>query len=173
MILIRRIVLLLPTLMLSACAVTPAAALETGQQFGQWSVQCTSPDDDGRKACHLFQNLVRGDGEESQRILYVAVGYQSKDEHPIAVLRMPLGIWLPEGVVLRVDRGETRQVPVQTCDKSGCRTVVALKPELLDEMKAGDELEIVLHNSKGEPVSIPISLSGFKRGVETLSAARG
>jgi len=173
MTLIRRTLLLLPSLLLSACAVNPAAALETGQQFGQWSVQCTEKDKEARKACHLFQNLVRGEGEQAERILYLAVGYQSGEAHPIAVLRMPLGIWLPEGVVLRIDRGETRQVPVQTCYESGCRTVVALESELLSEMKSGERLEIVLHNDKGEPVSIPVSLSGFKRGVETLSATRG
>ncbi len=162
-----------------------------GEKFNDWTVQCEKiPVPDGKLAvkvegsektdeapaeatppkeqnlCQIVQTLTEQASE--QPVLQMAVGYLPGVETPVGALLLPLGIWLPPGVELRVDEGKTGRIPVDTCDPAGCRAGVELDNEFLASMKKGKELNITFGGRNRQGITVPISLDGFTAGLASL-----
>lgn len=176
-----------------ALSVSVQAEPTPGQKFKDWTVQCEKiPVPDGKLAvkvegsedsgeapaeaeasapkeqdlCQIVQTLTEKASE--QPVLQMAVGYLPGVETPVGALLLPLGIWLPPGVELRVDEGKTGRIPVDTCDPSGCRAGVELDDEFLNSMKKGNELNITFGGRNRQGITVPISLDGFTAGLASL-----
>lgn len=176
-----------------ALSTTVQAAPKEGEKFKDWTVQCEKiPVPDGKLAvkvegsedadkeateeapapvkeqelCQIVQTLTEQSSE--QPVLQMAVGYLPGVETPVGAFLLPLGIWLPPGVELRVDEGKTGRIPVDTCDPAGCRAGVELDNEFLDSMKKGKELNVTFGGRNRQGITVPISLEGFTAALDSL-----
>lgn len=159
--------LFLPLLLSAVLLATagPAGAAESGKKFQDWGVQCETPEGADKETCFIFQNLVMKDS--GQRVLQVMVGHLQNDK-PAAVLTLPLGISLVQGVSVQVDDGDKKRIPVQRCQKNGCIAGLLLDDDLLAAFKGGKKAQVTFYDGRQRPVSVPVSLSGFTAGYQSL-----
>lgn len=152
-------------------AAAPAAALETGDVFGQWAVKCGDQQDEGaaraHTRCHIYQNLVQKD--ERRRVLRVSVGYARETGKPVMIFALPLGVWLPPGVAVQVDGGETLQIPIQICLPGGCGATHNIGAELRSQLQTAAKMQVTVYSADQQPVTLPVSLDGYAAAFEALS----
>ena len=117
------------------------AASAREETFGDWSVRCEKRSEEQAERCYMFQFVFVGkrDGEQrKQRVLDAKIAYTDKDQPPVLALKVPLGVYLPSGILFRIDDGETLRLQLEWCVRDGCLTIAELARmtrERLDLMK--------------------------------------
>ena len=103
----------------------------------------------------------------------VAVGYVPDKDQPVAVITLPLGIFLPTGIELQIDgKGKVGRLPINTCTPTGCQAGVQLDEDFVTRMKKGDQMTVTFGNPQGQGIAAPVSLSGFTAGLESLESEK-
>ena len=142
------------------------AAPKDGQAFQDWMVKCEASDGKAER-CFAFQNIIIT--ESGQRLLTLAAGYLGPKGEPWILLTLPLGIFLPSGVVLKVDKGQRIDAPVKICTAKGCETGIPLDDVLLRTMKWGLVARIAfLDGITRRQITVPVSLMGFNAAFRSL-----
>jgi len=139
------------------------------RQFQDWAVRC------GRQgsgqACEMVQQRL---DEQGQTVLAIAVGKVPNTDSPGMLIILPLGIWLPPGVVLKVDNGEEVPARVERCERRGCQVELLLEPDVLTMLKSGREANVLfqIYDENGQPkvVGVPFSLLGFTAALNEVMA---
>ena len=145
------------------------AKAETERSFGFWQIKCEKPPGARTKRCALLQHVI--DEERSNVGLRVLFWLTSKGERVLFVVT-PLGVLLPFGLGLRIDKeviGD-KPLPFIRCRQTGCISEIIVKDALLDKLKTGTEALFIIAVTKEEGRAIPISLKGFAKGFEHLTA---
>jgi invasion protein IalB len=152
----------------------PPPASEPGlevRQFQDWAVRCGRVAEGAAEACEMVQQRL---DEQGQTVLAVAVGKVPNSENPGMLIILPLGIWLPPGVVLRVDGGEEISARVERCERRGCQVELLLEPNALAVLKSGREANVLfqIYDENGQPkvVGVPFSLLGFTAALNEVMA---
>ena len=86
---------------------------------------------------------------------------------PKKILRvtLPLGMQLVHGTRIIVDNNPPMQSPYVICfQTAACRTT-SVTPELLANMKKGQNLVVQAINSNGAPLTLPLPLARFRQGL--------
>ncbi len=151
-----------------SCLAQNTAEANPGESrvFRDWQLECEQPQADGPRVCQISQRFVNQD--DNRTLLHIAVGYSVREDRPAAIFTLPLGISLPPGLLVRVDQGESRRLPIEHCLPTGCRAYLALEESLLAEFKAGLAAQVTVHDLNRKPVPIPVSLNGFTAGFNAL-----
>ncbi|WP_340118651.1 invasion associated locus B family protein [Pelagibius sp. 7325] len=144
------------------------------QQFGDWMRRCTpnpppqaSPPPAGKQeVCFLIQQV--SDRNTQNPILKITIGFFGPQRQAGAVIAMPLGVPLTQGLQLSVDGAEIRQVPFQVCRRDGCTAFVPLNEPAVSAFKAGAQAVARVDNGQGEGLNLPISLAGFTAGYGSI-----
>lgn len=169
----RKLSLMVGVLAASVCfmsaASSQAAGVKSGQQFGDWTVNC-----EGKGAgeiCHIDQKIVSKD-EKKHGLLEIGVGMMpmpNGTKSPKLIVLAPLGILLPKGLTLQIDDTPAAQLPFVQCFPVGCRTVINLESDGLQKFKNGNTAKFTYYLPNGKPASIPVSLKGFTAGFDAVS----
>ena len=152
----------LPRLAVGLLALLAVAFAAQAQQrsFGDWRYDCPQG-----QSCRIYQSLA----EQAEDRAFLTMEVVRRDQGgAFASITLPLGIYLPPGVGLRVDQGLTRELPVTVCLPGGCRVVFALDDELLAAMKRGNRLRLRFYQGSDDPMEVALSLRGFTAGHEAL-----
>jgi invasion protein IalB len=137
----------------------------TQQDYKDWTVRCQEPDKGGR--CVMSQLLKNRDNDEP--LMLVEIGYLKDGPEPMAQFVVPLGVFLPAGMLLRVDDAEqTGRLPYTVCDKVGCKAIAKLDDKVLGAMKKGKEMFTTLTSPTGDTATMSISLAGFTAALDAL-----
>jgi invasion protein IalB len=139
------------------------------RQFQDWAVRCGQPAEGAPEACEMMQQ--RQD-EQGQTVLAIAVGDVPNNDNPGMLIILPLGIWLPPGVVLRVDGGKEVPARIERCERRGCQVELLLEPDVLTILKSGREANVLfqIYDQSGQPklVGVPFSLLGFTAALDEI-----
>lgn len=153
--------------LLLACATGSSLAADENA-YGSWTVRCEEVIDDDDQECIMYQNLVLRTG--GQPVLQLSVGLAPPDDLPTAVLNLPLGIYLPPGIGIRIDSAAQARFPVERCDPDGCQAVMKLRDTTVADLRRGSKLEIEFHDGERQPLHMPLSLDGFGAAFDAISA---
>ncbi len=160
------------SVLLSFAVVTLAATLPVwaadGDTFTDWTMRCEKPEDSLEERCHIFQNAK--DEANGQDIAHMAVGYMPQIEEPLMIIMLPLGVFLPSGIELRIDNQEPIRLPFEVCFPVGCRAGAPMKEPLMGAFKNGLALTLKVQDVEGRAAEIPLSLKGFTAGLNALPA---
>jgi invasion protein IalB len=138
------------------------------QRFQDWAVRCGRPEGQTQEVCEMLQE--RSD-KGGRPMMGVAVAQVANSPNPGMLIVLPLGIALPEGVALQIDGGEELPVPVQRCQRRGCEVEVLLEPDLLAQLKTGQQATVLFHVEQPRGVqrlAVPISLLGFTAALDEV-----
>lgn len=174
---------LFPGLLAVLLALPAQAAEPRTEEFGDWGFVCTTAESESgeaRESCNLFQtallNATQGEGAEaaggSQRVLLTRVGYLEGNENPVLLITAPLGILLPMGITVEVEGHDAMRVPVQRCDAGGCLAYVVMEQPLVDAFRKADQAKVTFYDAQRRGATIPLSLSGFTKGMKELQDSR-
>ena len=155
----------LPLLLALALYLPGAPAQEPEHKFKDWASRCEKTKDRG-SLCYIFQNLLLKTSK--QRLLYVAIGYFGRKQAPMAVFTLPLGVSLPGGVSLKIDKRKKIRIRYERCDKSGCLAPLVLNDQHLKALQSGLKARVGFFDSSGREIAIPVSLLGFTAGFKSL-----
>lgn len=153
----------------------PAASSSTnplhGQVFQDWTVRCEAvPASDGQtyEQCHMYQDWQEEDRQ--LRILHIAVAYpRQQPDQAVAVMTLPLGVYLPPGVTVQIDQGTPIKVAIERCEAVGCKAGFALEEQVLAAMRRGVKANVTFSDLRRQPLTIPVSLRGFTAGLRALA----
>lgn len=170
---LSRVRLSLTRLALAACLLVPlsgAAAPKDGEKFKDWTVRCEQFKDQKQKSftqCHIFQDLKHR--TRGIRLLHMAVAYPpQRSQQAVGILTMPLGVYLPAGVKLQIDKRAPVAVVFERCEPVGCKAGFPLEERMLRALKKGAKANITFHDMRRKPVTIPVSLRGFTAALRSL-----
>jgi invasion protein IalB len=87
---------------------------------------------------------------------------------PKKILRvtLPLGMQLVHGTRVIVDANPPAQSPYVICFANGCMSDYEVTPELLANMKKGQNLVVQAINSNGAPLTLPLPLAEFAKAYD-------
>jgi invasion protein IalB len=141
------------------------------RQFQDWVVRCGQPAGGAAQACEMVQQRL---DEQGQTVLAIAVGKVPNTDDPGMLIILPLGIWLPPGVVLQVDGGEEVPARIERCERRGCQVELLLEPNVLTLLRSGREANVLfqIYDETGQPkvVGVPFSLLGFTAALNEIMA---
>ena len=79
---------------------------------------------------------------------------------------LPLGMQLVHGTRVIVDNNPPMQSPYVICFANGCMSDYDVTPELLANMKKGQNLVVQAINSNGAPLTLPLPLAEFAKAYD-------
>jgi len=169
-----------------ACAETASGGRSDAasvKQFGEWFYRCETGGGKvlpgkGAKRCEIFQReRVRRNGE-AVTVLSVAVSPDNADKKGgrqsfILTGIAPLNIYLPFGLVWKIDGQITIKMPYRSCGRDGCRARQNLDAKALAAFRNGREGAAQFRLSDGRDVHIVFSLRGFSDALDALQSGGG
>ena len=98
---------------------------------------------------------------ESGQPVIAAVIIEPEGE-PKKILRvtLPLGMQLVHGTRVIVDNNPPQQSPYVICFQNGCMSDYEATPEMIANLKKGQNLVVQAINSNGAPLTLPLPLAG-------------
>ncbi len=159
----------LASILTLATIIPNAYAIQDGQSFKAWKGKCASNGD--KKFCSINQTVL---DEKKNPVVDIFIRKtDGKKGHPpyVARIKVPLGVYLPAGMGLAIDKKGIATLPYTDCDPAGCNTTVVLSKELVAKLKKGKALQIGMMlpvgNAPKEAV-FSASLSGVTKALDAL-----
>lgn len=142
----------------------------TRTPIGDWTKVCPEGG-----TCFIEQVARSGDGKDL--LLFQIQKLPTPQEvkggkvEAMANILVPLGVFLPGGLRLKIDQGEQTTAPYAVCQPGACVVQSAVDTGLLDRFRKGAKAQlvyVVLENGKPRDVVADVSLSGFTRALNEL-----
>ncbi len=137
--------------------------------FGDWERKCIyNPDSDD--PCQLYQLLRDESGQATAEItiLHLPEGGQAAAGATIVV---PLQTLLTQQLTISIDGGQTKRYPFRFCTQVGCFSQIGLTADEVAAFKRGANatITIVPAGAPDQKVQLPVSLTGFTAGFDSLA----
>lgn len=145
------------------------AALSQGAvkaTHGDWQMRCEVPPGAKAEQCALVQNVA---AEDRPNLTLLVIVLKTADQKS-RLLRVvaPLGVLLPSGLGLKIDDKDIGRAGFVRCLTTGCVAEVVMDDALTTQLKGGKSATFIVFQTPEEGVGIPVSLTGFGPGVESL-----
>lgn len=90
----------------------------------------------------------------------------------IAFANLPLGLFIPAGVTVDVDSKNEFKAQLLECNNGqGCRAAFEVKPKLLDLMKKGKTMSVVILDAQNKrKISFHFALADFEKAYQKFTA---
>ena len=122
-----------------------------------WVVNCSNSK--GGLGCRAVQSVfIKKTGQR----FVLAVRVPPDTKKPVILVQVPLGTYLPSGVVLRFGKGPDKSVPIRSCNRSGCLAEYGVAEAEIASMQRGRDLRIWVQTRKREPASLKVPTAGFE-----------
>jgi invasion protein IalB len=132
--------------------------------YAPWTKFCLKGQDaNAKQVCFTGKD---GRIESGQPV--VAAVIIEPDGEPKKILRvtLPLGMQLVHGTRIIVDNNAPLQSPYVICFANGCMSDYDASPELLANMKKGQNLVVQAINANGAPLTLPLPLGEFAKAYD-------
>jgi invasion protein IalB len=123
-------------------------------KYGDWQKICFKPG--GAKM--VCRTTISGTFATGQLAVRIYVTEREGDSGVRLQLFLPVGLYMPPGVKLSVDKGTAHKIPFTWCLTNTCIAGDAAKPALLRELEAGKNLtlEVIDTNLLAVTTSLPL-----------------
>src|ERR1700687_2373182 len=129
--------------------------------YAPWTKFCLKGQDpNAKQVCFTGKD---GRIESGQPVIAAVIIEPEGEPKKILRVTLPLGMQLVHGTRVIVDSNAPRQSPYVICVANGCMSDYDVTPELLANMKKGQNLVVQAINSNGAPLTLPLPLAGFAK----------
>lgn len=143
------------------------------EQHGDWRILCEAATGPGAERCALVQNV---ESAERPGFGLVVMILKTPDREAGVKTRMrvavPLGVFLPPGLGLRIDGAEVGNAPFWFCRPFACETEAIVTDKILDQLRTGREALFILFERPDKGTGLIVSLNGFSAGHGALDTWR-
>jgi invasion protein IalB len=135
-------------------------------KYGDWEMRCETPPGAAHEQCALMQSVAAEDKPNVNLVVIVLKTADGKSR----LLRViaPLGVLLPSGLGLKIDKTDIGRAGFVRCLPSGCIAEVVMEDKLLEQLSTGTTATFIIFQTPEEGVGIPLTLKGFKDGFAKL-----
>jgi invasion protein IalB len=153
----------------AAAGAPPAAGAQPADQqvqliYAPWTKFCLKGQDAGAKqVCFTGKD---GRIESGQPVIAAVIIEPEGEPKKILRVTLPLGMQLVHGTRVIVDNNAPAQSPYVICFANGCMSDYDVTPELLANMKKGQNLVVQAINSNGAPLTLPLPLAEFAKAYD-------
>src|SRR3954463_12741275 len=149
-----------PTAQQAPPAGAPAAGAPQEPQiqliYAPWTKFCLKGQDaNAKQVCFTGKD---GRIESGQPVIAAVIIEPEGEPKKILRVTLPLGMQLVHGTRVIVDANAPMQSPYVICFANGCMSDYDVTPELLANMKKGQNLTVQAINSNGAPLTLPLPL---------------
>jgi invasion protein IalB len=151
----------------------PAGAPANGAQpadqqvqliYAPWTKFCLKGQDaNAKQVCFTGKD---GRIESGQPVIAAVIIEPEGEPKKILRVTLPLGMQLTHGTRVIVDGNPPAQSPYVICFANGCMSDYDVTPELLANMKKGQNLVVQAINSNGAPLTLPLPLAEFAKAYD-------
>src|SRR5712672_487958 len=147
----------------------PAAGAQPADQqvqliYAPWTKFCLKGQDAGAKqVCFTGKD---GRIESGQPVIAAVIIEPEGDPKKILRVTLPLGMQLVHGTRVIVDGNAPAQAPYVICFQNGCMSDYDVTPELIGNLKKGQNLVVQAINSNGAPLTLPLPLAEFAKAYD-------
>lgn len=118
-----------------------------------------------KKVCLTHHERI--DGNTGIVVVSAAIRQIEGQDKSAFLVTVPLGMVLPNGAMVRVDEGKPVQLPYIFCHVGGCLAEHEATPEIIDGLKKGGKLGILVVNAASrKPLVYEIPLTGFTKAIQ-------
>jgi invasion protein IalB len=146
----------------AAAPAAPAAAGQPAEQqqvqliYAPWTKFCLKGQDaNAKQVCFTGKD---GRIESGQPVIAAVIIEPEGEPKKILRVTLPLGMQLIHGTRVIVDSNPPMQSPYVICFANGCMSDYEVTPELLANLKKGQNLVVQAINSNGAPLTLPLPL---------------
>ena len=147
----------------------PAAGAQPADQqvqliYAPWTKFCLKGQDAGAKqVCFTGKD---GRIESGQPVIAAVIIEPEGEPKKILRVTLPLGMQLVHGTRVIVDSNAPQQAPYVICFQNGCMSDYDVTPELIANLKKGQNLVVQAINSNGAPLTLPLPLAEFAKAYD-------
>jgi len=147
----------------------PAAGAPSQDQqvqliYAPWTKFCLKGQDaNAKQVCFTGKD---GRIESGQPVIAAVIIEPEGEPKKILRVTLPLGMQLIHGTRVIVDSGAPMQSPYVICFANGCMSDYEVTPELLANMKKGQNMVVQAINSNGAPLTLPLPLAEFAKAYD-------
>jgi invasion protein IalB len=146
----------------------PAAGAQPADQvqliYAPWTKFCLKGQDAGAKqVCFTGKD---GRIESGQPVIAAVIIEPEGDPKKILRVTLPLGMQLVHGTRIIVDSNAPAQSPYVICFQNGCMSDYDVTPDLIANLKKGQNLVVQAINSNGAPLTLPLPLAEFAKAYD-------
>ena len=132
--------------------------------YAPWTKFCLKGQDaTAKQVCFTGKD---GRIESGQPVIAAVIIEPEGDPKKILRVTLPLGMQLVHGTRVIVDANAPAQSPYVICFQNGCMSDYEVTPELLTNMKKGQNLVVQAINSNGAPLTLPLPLAEFAKAYD-------
>jgi len=152
-----------------AAGTPPAAGGQPQDQqvqliYAPWTKFCLKGQDaNAKQVCFTGKD---GRIESGQPVIAAVIIEPEGEPKKILRVTLPLGMQLVHGTRVIVDNNPPMQSPYVICFANGCMSDYEVTPELLANMKKGQNLVVQAINSNGAPLTLPLPLAEFAKAYD-------
>jgi invasion protein IalB len=147
-----------------AAGAQPPADQQVQLIYAPWTKFCLKGQDAGAKqVCFTGKD---GRIESGQPVIAAVIIEPEGEPKKILRVTLPLGMQLIHGTRVIVDNNAPAQSPYVICFANGCMSDYDVTPELLANMKKGQNLVVQAINSNGAPLTLPLPLGEFAKAYD-------
>ncbi len=132
--------------------------------YAPWTKFCLKGQDaNAKQVCFTGKD---GRIESGQPVIAAVIIEPEGEPKKILRVTLPLGMQLVHGTRVIIDNNPPAQSPYVICFANGCMSDYEVTPELLANMKKGQNLVIQAINSNGAPLTLPLPLAEFAKAYD-------
>jgi invasion protein IalB len=129
--------------------------------YAPWTKFCLKGQDaNAKQVCFTGKD---GRIESGQPVIAAVIIEPEGEPKKILRVTLPLGMQLVHGTRVLVDNNTPAQSPYVICFANGCMSDYDVTPELIANMKKGQNLLVQAINSNGAPLTLPLPLAEEQR----------
>ncbi|WP_298261481.1 invasion associated locus B family protein [Bradyrhizobium sp.] len=152
----------------AATPAAPGAQPPADQQvqliYAPWTKFCLKGQDaNAKQVCFTGKD---GRIESGQPVIAAVVIEPEGEPKKILRVTLPLGMLLVHGTRIIIDNNPPAQSPFVICFQNGCMSDYEVTPQMLDQMKKGQNLVVQAISSNNQPVTLPLPLGDFAKAYD-------
>src|ERR1700739_1675155 len=132
--------------------------------YAPWTKFCLKGQDaNAKQVCFTGKD---GRIESGQPVIAAVIIEPEGEPKKILRVTLPLGMQLVHGTRIIVDNNAPLQSPYVICFQNGCMSDYEATPELLANMKKGQNLVVQAINANGSALTLPLPLAEFAKAYD-------
>src|SRR4051812_10538238 len=131
-----------------------------------WQIRCDAPPGAQSEQCAVMQSVVAED--RANFGLTVIIMKMADNKSRMMRVIAPLGVLLPAGLGLSVDKQDIGRAGFVRCLPNGCVAEVVMDDNLVQKLRTGQSATFIIFQTPEEGIGFPLSLKGFGEGFDKL-----
>jgi invasion protein IalB len=128
-----------------------------------WTKVCGAEPSTKKEICYTTRDFgVQAD----QPLLALAVYDPKGEDHKVVRLLLPPGLMLKPGFRFAVDKSAMEAGAFEICFPNGCFAEAKVKASVIDGMKKGEKLTVIVKNQLNNEVTFSLPLAGFGKAFD-------